>query len=603
MRLLNVHTREIREFLSDANTAPYAILSHTWAEEEVTFEDFQHLPKDTLKAKKGYQKIDYCCTQAAADGYDWTWIDTCCIDKSSSAELSEAINSMFRWYRDSSVCYAYFDDVQESTKYFHVVIELTGARWFTRGWTLQELLAPKALVLYSRDWKRIGLREEWCHTISDITGIDRTYLCGTPLEEASVSKRMSWAARRSTSRLEDIAYCLLGLFDVNMPLLYGEGKKAFRRLQEEILKANPMDHTLFAWGKIVAQPRRQVEDILQLRGLKPIEWNTAEASVLLQGLLADSPSDFQDSAAFSPWEGAERFYDRSMRTSLTQILYPTIAGSSIILELPVLPAPALSAFHWPSPQISQLRLLWFAVLLCKYKDSRGPAVLLPLQPWGYARYGRTEELLFSRQTYDLSGYINMRSLLQIEPQRHRTPRLGDFLVRRWDQTFSYEFLLQNFKKEVMCITDEGLVTGPTIGRIWSAYCRLTKMDTKYGFALVFERVQDTEISPWLGLNSVSLVPMIIDDQDTGVPIQVRDGFTWYHKSQVALGQFETIFGRTMAVPEDTWRLDVAPFPVIEVQVKRERVGQTPAVEIDVVDLIISDRSDSNGLPQPPLGGL
>ncbi|KAK4129154.1 HET-domain-containing protein, partial [Parathielavia appendiculata] len=249
MRLINVHTRKINDFLSDTDVQRYAILSHTWGLEEVSFEEYQCLPKETLMAKKGYAKIDYCCLQASADGLDWAWVDTCCIDKRSSAELSEAINSMFRWYRQSAVCYAYLADVYEADPAnVKIDVALARARWFTRGWTLQELLAPPEMELYAHGWKRIGTRTDICGSLSKITGIEVKYLCGlAPLEEASVAKRMYWAARRETTRTEDIAYCLLGLFDVNMPLLYGEGRKAFRRLQEEIMKTNPTDHTLFAW--------------------------------------------------------------------------------------------------------------------------------------------------------------------------------------------------------------------------------------------------------------------------------------------------------------------------------------------------------------------
>lgn len=149
---------------------------------------------------------------------------------------------MFRWYQDAALCYAYLSDVEahagSDSKVLHA--QLSGARWFTRGWTLQELLAPRDMVLYSSDWNRVGTRSGLRDSLSEITGIEIKYLCGhASLETASLSKRMSWAARRKTSRTEDLAYCLLGIFDINMPLLYGEGKKAFHRLQEEIMKANP----------------------------------------------------------------------------------------------------------------------------------------------------------------------------------------------------------------------------------------------------------------------------------------------------------------------------------------------------------------------------
>ncbi|KAK4156166.1 heterokaryon incompatibility protein-domain-containing protein [Chaetomidium leptoderma] len=339
MKLLNVHTGEIHEFLSDTDVEPYAILSHTWAEDEVTFEDLQSLPKETLAAKKGFAKIYHCCVQAAADGYGWAWVDTCCIDKRSSAELSEAINCMFRWYKNAAICYVYFADVQaHATGLGDIHHELACARWFTRGWTLQELLASREMVLYSRDWKRIGTKHDLAINLAWITGIEVKYLRGVvSLATASVSKRMSWAAQRSTSRTEDIAYCLLGIFDINMPLLYGEGKKAFRRLQEEILKANPADHTLLAWGRIVScPPMRWVDDAPQLYGYKYIPWDEAEASQTLRGLFAESPKDFQHSAGLLPLPRAGGRYDSSLislNRPMTPAVYPTITGAGVMLEL------------------------------------------------------------------------------------------------------------------------------------------------------------------------------------------------------------------------------------------------------------------------------
>jgi hypothetical protein len=169
---------------------------------------------------------------------------SCCIDKTSSAELSEAINSMFRWYSRSKVCYAYLTDVS----YDGFDDSLPKSRWFTRGWTLQELLAPSSVVFYSAEWTRIGDSEVLISVLRNVTRIDEGILSRTKsLDWVSVAEKMSWAATRETTRVEDMAYCLLGIFDINMPLLYGEGGRAFQRLQEEILR-NSQDQSLFAWG-------------------------------------------------------------------------------------------------------------------------------------------------------------------------------------------------------------------------------------------------------------------------------------------------------------------------------------------------------------------
>jgi len=244
MRLLNVETRVIEEFISEI--PKYAALSHTWEKEEVTFHEYQ---SGSYKHLAGFSKIDNCCRIAMDMGLKYVWIDTCCIDKSSSAELQEAINSMFKWYRDSSICIAYLSDVPTNENPYEPHPLFAGSRWFKRGWTLQELLAPDNLVFFDKDWNVISSKnpDKIMYCVERITGIDlRLLYFPHEIFETSVATRMSWASGRSTTRQEDMAYCLLGLFDVNMPLLYGEGNKAFARLQEEILKKSD-DETIFAW--------------------------------------------------------------------------------------------------------------------------------------------------------------------------------------------------------------------------------------------------------------------------------------------------------------------------------------------------------------------
>jgi hypothetical protein len=233
---------------AEEDDPPYAILSHRWGNDyvEVTFKD---IVENTGRDKRGYAKIRACGEQAKRDGHQLFWVDTCCIDKSSSAELSESINSMWRWYRNSQVCYAYLEDVPANGDAAEKDATLTASRWFTRGWTLQELLAPSKLVLYDSAWEVIGTKDELADEISKITNINRHYIAQKTslLEYASVAERMSWASTRQTKRLEDVAYCLLGIFDINMPLLYGEGAKAFQRLQEEIVKRSD-DQSILAWS-------------------------------------------------------------------------------------------------------------------------------------------------------------------------------------------------------------------------------------------------------------------------------------------------------------------------------------------------------------------
>ncbi|OTB00169.1 hypothetical protein M426DRAFT_43871, partial [Hypoxylon sp. CI-4A] len=241
MRLIDVNTLEIKEFFGN-QTPPYAILSHTWdGDKEVTFEEWERRTNDAVRRKSGYAKIIGACHRAKTDGLQYLWCDTNCIDKRSSSELTEAINSMFIWYRDSQVCYAYLADVQVKTDTF------PKSRWFTRGWTLQELLAPNRVVFFDRRWIVLGERNEMADIISRITKIHVGVLAGhSTVHEYSIAQRMSWAADRQTTRAEDTAYCLLGIFDISMPLLYGEQTHAFIRLQREIIKVSN-DQSILAW--------------------------------------------------------------------------------------------------------------------------------------------------------------------------------------------------------------------------------------------------------------------------------------------------------------------------------------------------------------------
>jgi hypothetical protein len=245
MRLL--HTDDEGHFslveFTGQDIPPYAILSHTWYrdDEEVSFRD---MTNGSGQEKIGFKKICLCGSQAASDGLQYFWVDTCCIDKSSSAELTESINSMYQWYSDAVVCYVALMDLPVGGQ---LAEDLSYCRWFTRGWTLQEMLAPTILKFYDQEWNYVGTKHDLGDLLSDITGVASAVLWQqVKLANISVATKMAWISRRPTKRMEDIAYCMLGIFDVHMPLIYGEGMKAFRRLQEEIIKRNN-DLTIFAW--------------------------------------------------------------------------------------------------------------------------------------------------------------------------------------------------------------------------------------------------------------------------------------------------------------------------------------------------------------------
>lgn len=281
MRLLNTITLEFVDSGSIFEDGDHAILSHTWGDEEVTFDDMCG-DRAAIINRKGFQKIVGFCQKAREDGLKYGWVDTCCIDKRHSAELSEAINSMYGYYAGSYRCYIYLSDVLVSGE--QSVLELiSGSRWFTRGWTLQELIAPERRLLFDANWDPITAKT------GDIAIHESLSLAaGIPVElltnEESpsyycVAERMSWAAKRDTTRAEDIAYCLLGLFDVNVVSIYGEGGiKAFQRLQTEIMKTS-FDQTLFAW-RAPAYDLRDFSDT---------------------GMLAQAPSDFEGSRGLSIW--------------------------------------------------------------------------------------------------------------------------------------------------------------------------------------------------------------------------------------------------------------------------------------------------------------
>ncbi|KAL7622639.1 hypothetical protein AAE478_008152 [Parahypoxylon ruwenzoriense] len=326
MRLINCRTLGFEEFVQ--NVPAYAILSHTWGEDEVSFRDMSDRSEASPQAR--FRKIATTCQIALEHGLGYVWVDTCCIDKSSSAELSEAINSMFSWYKGATLCFVFLWDftafpismlaemvassnAQQSLEGqlggFHrdppqmtskeieirdrVKKGLGSCRWFSRGWTLQELIAPSRINFYDKDWNFFGSKLQLASVLSWITGIDLSVLQGRPLEDILVGRRMSWASNRTTTRVEDMAYCLLGIFDINMPLLYGEGKKAFIRLQEEIIRSSH-DLSIFAWKSDWTDPRRfrglMASSPVEFRGcqrlIKPsFEWNNGgEYSITSRGL-------------------------------------------------------------------------------------------------------------------------------------------------------------------------------------------------------------------------------------------------------------------------------------------------------------------------------
>ncbi|OBZ69553.1 hypothetical protein A0H81_10519 [Grifola frondosa] len=323
MYLLNTKSVLLREFADPLTIPPYAILSHRWADprRETTFEQ--------LKARRVSEKIKYFCEEALIDGYDWVWVDTCCINKTSSSELSEAINSMYIWYGKSDVCYAYLKDVSGAGDARQPDSAFRKSEWFRRGWTLQELIAPAKVVFLDADWKLIGTKENLADVVEEITKVPRDILLHrSPFSKFSVAQRLSWAADRETTRDEDQAYSLMGLFGIHMPTLYGEGQHAFIRLQQEIMR-NSNDHSVFAWKTGPLLP----------------SW---------QGLLAPSPSYFHasDTIVQMPYETYGKQFAK-----ISQPHY-SVTNYGILLRLPL--------YHI-SKQGAEVYL---AALACKFSEGR-----------------------------------------------------------------------------------------------------------------------------------------------------------------------------------------------------------------------------------------
>ncbi|KAI0113646.1 heterokaryon incompatibility protein-domain-containing protein [Nemania sp. FL0031] len=201
MRLLDVYSLHIYEFYGK-DIPPYVILSHTWGPDEVTFQDLQRVPywTDETTRKRGFSKIGLCCQLARQNGFSYAWVDTCCIDKRNHVELSEAINSMYTWYANAEICFVLLEDVlmgdPSSNATFKEDLTLKSfskSRWFTRGWTLQELISPACVVFYDRNGEMIGTKSSLQQEISTITKIPETLLSGLvrpDLSRYSVAERM-----------------------------------------------------------------------------------------------------------------------------------------------------------------------------------------------------------------------------------------------------------------------------------------------------------------------------------------------------------------------------------------------------------------------------
>ncbi|RPD58286.1 HET-domain-containing protein [Lentinus tigrinus ALCF2SS1-7] len=352
MWLLHTTSGELKWF-AKRPAEGYLILSHVWTTEEQTFQDVQ-----ALKAAGGLSvassKIRDCCAFARRRGYNWAWIDTCCIDKTSSAELSEAINSMFAWYRHADECIAFLQDVDETEDPYAEDSQFRQSRWYTRGWTLQELIAPRRLVFVSKNWRVIGTKGSLAGLVEEITNVDFDVLTFRRTHaRVSVARRMSWAANRQTTREEDRAYSLLGIFGVSIATVYGEGDNAFIRLQEEIMKHIP-DQSIFAWGPPMLRDISAFSRTVSSPGKRH-----------LRALLSISPDSFANSAEVVPVP--PEMVSKRLGIKVPPLHF-TLTSYGMHALVPMMKAPG-------SPSDKPV---WLAVLACA--DGTGNLVALILQP-------------------------------------------------------------------------------------------------------------------------------------------------------------------------------------------------------------------------------
>ncbi|RPD55510.1 HET-domain-containing protein [Lentinus tigrinus ALCF2SS1-7] len=399
MRLINTKTGEFHQVSNPAQVR-YAILSHVWHEHgEMSYQDVEHIRLEQSKISSDgptpslsllphlSAKIRNACALALSEGFSYIWIDTCCIDKTSSAELSEAINSMYAWYAQATVCYAYLEDAQVTSSSWgtsHTVSNrvklaqpsIVGCKWFTRAWTLQELIAPRFVLFVGADWQPFGTKDSYAEVITSITRIPEDVLRhAVSADSYSVATRMLWASFRKSTRLEDRAYSLMGIFGVHMPTIYGEGENAFRRLQEEILKQDP-DQSILVWGS--AEVFSSWSAFVEHARNVPIAFTSPSASQF-RDPFTTSPDSFtlMKNRSLHPFRRGvlhtltpQQLAQRLAKPCDEEALWPRIVVTPVGVDtrLPVVPLPSL---HPDRP-------LYAVFLSCEYREQGVADSLLPV---------------------------------------------------------------------------------------------------------------------------------------------------------------------------------------------------------------------------------
>ncbi|KAI0911818.1 hypothetical protein F4823DRAFT_263721 [Ustulina deusta] len=529
---------------------------------------------------------------------------------------------MFKWYESAAICYAYLCDVSVD-----IESNIAGCRWITRGWTLQELIAPREVVFYSCNWQSLGTRSNLSARLAIATGIHEPFLVGRNLNEASVAQRMSWAAKRSTSREEDEAYCLLGIFNINIPLIYGEGLKAFIRLQEILVREYPKDHSLFAWGKVVERLSNEVDEY-QAWGLKPlnIQHNPDETEMELFGLLAKRPRDFQHSGQLVCAPGLQYYFRPNTNT------VSVMASHNGHVSLPRA-SRVIAVKHLKCPPLFLLLNMNFILLLCgQWNDlhTNFHYVAVPvLYRWSYSRL---EEIvisdLFTHHKFTTLQLVKLTHSYAIEPTFLLSPRNGSVVVRRLVAEFR-PYFMSDLNAEGFYGRGSIEVPGSLDGVL--ATIIFYNLSVKgHGLTIVVIRLgaldhshEDSTQGRNCGRWTFRLNPFVLPGQDTRefsiinekgnsrAAVAKEKSKLMFFPGITEAGQYtcrnweDIAYGHDMALPRDEWRFSVIGLADVYISVERMFLdgydsdddsgdgGSHPFV--DVLDLVVKENLDKDNI--------
>jgi hypothetical protein len=418
-------------------------------------------------------------------------------------------------------------------------------------------------VFYNSLSNPLGTKETLQDVITSITGIHPNFLLGADLETASVAKKMSWAAKRTTTRVEDVAYSLLGIFDINMPLLYGEGIKAFRRLQEEIIKLYPEDHSLYAWGDIVEKCSYELQhgERISRRHLHPV--------APLLGLLADSPSVFKNSGSFVPVNWIGGFY--SVRGNEPPACHPAIIGKDIRLELPVVPGFSFR-YCYKDLQLAQTRGGLYAILLCYDESNPELRVSIPLLGWGYSLWGRTKQLVVNTETAPTidSYHLFSQCRMRVAAERQKQTLCGGAVIidRLTDLADKSQQLVHPWVQHVPILWN------------WDSVAQLGSAFTGRFLSMMVSGDQVSSMDQyWLTLSRVVSTNKQISDPHLHVGI-IRPN----RKRSTPKLEDVPLFEHTFQPLQDEWRTSCGP---VSVSILVERVCLSPGSFFDCVNIALS----------------